>query len=72
MSEQRTIQFNQIREDVLKIAKEQSTTSSQVITVDMGTDFSSDFLADPIHYNEKGAKFIAEKYFEILKDLLRE
>ena len=36
----------------------------------MYTAFNDNLLADDVHYNEEGAKFIADKYFNILKNLL--
>ncbi|MDA0780440.1 MAG: hypothetical protein O2810_06320 [Bacteroidetes bacterium] len=37
-----------------------------MIAVDMATGFSDKFLADNIHYNVEGAKFVAEKYYDKL------
>ncbi|MEO0725477.1 MAG: hypothetical protein AAFZ63_13110 [Bacteroidota bacterium] len=33
--------------------------------------FTDDFLADEVHYNEAGAAFIAERYYEVLEDILQ-
>ena len=63
--------FDKMQEDVEIIAAEQSTTTSAVITVDMVNGFVDEYLADPVHYNEEGAKFIADRYFEILSDILQ-
>lgn len=49
-----------------------STSDSQVLTVDMATGFTDDMLADPIHYNQDGATFIANKYYDALTPLLEE
>ncbi len=62
--------FNQIREDVVAISNEQTTTSSQVLTVDMFTGFSDIHLADEVHYNEAGAEFIATRYYDVLQNIL--
>ncbi len=62
--------FNQILIDIPSIAQAQTSAESQVIIVDMFTGFDDSMLADEVHYNEKGAKFIASRYFEILVDFL--
>jgi hypothetical protein len=41
-----------------------------VIVVDMATGFTDIFLADEIHYNEAGAEFIANRYYEALVGVL--
>lgn len=64
--------FNQIRQDVVTIASEKSTTLSQVITVDMFTGFTDDLLADDVHYNEAGADFIATRYYSELENILEQ
>ncbi|MFK7787205.1 MAG: GDSL-type esterase/lipase family protein [Crocinitomicaceae bacterium] len=62
--------FNQMRQDVLTIATDQTTTNSQVITVDMFTGFNDSHLADEVHYNEAGAEFIATRYYNVLVNVL--
>lgn len=64
--------YNQIIQDVVTIAERQSTTTSKVMTVDMATGFTDAMLADDVHYNEAGARFIATRYFEVLQNILRE
>ncbi|PRX57595.1 lysophospholipase L1-like esterase [Flagellimonas meridianipacifica] len=64
--------YNQIIEDVVTIAESQSTSTSKVLTVDMATGFTDAMLADDVHYNEAGAQFIANRYFEILQTILSE
>ncbi|MEM8893189.1 MAG: GDSL-type esterase/lipase family protein [Bacteroidota bacterium] len=58
--------FEQMQQAVLSIAEQQSTSDSKVIAVDMYTGFTDDLLADDVHYNEAGAVFIAEQYFDRL------
>lgn len=65
-----TTYFNDIRNDVVSIASQQTTATSQVLVVDMATGFQDSFLADNVHYNQSGAVFIATRYYEVLKDLL--
>jgi lysophospholipase L1-like esterase len=63
--------MEQLRQDVLTIATDQTTATSQVIPVDMYTGFSDAFLADDVHYNEAGARFIADRYYTLLVDILQ-
>ncbi len=70
MTQELTGYFNQITQDLVTIANEQTTATSQVLLVDMATGFNDSFLADPVHYNEAGAQFIAERYYDLLKDIL--
>lgn len=64
--------MTQLQQEVITIANEQSTSSSQIIPVDMYTGFTDSLLADDVHYNESGANFIALKYYDVLKDILVE
>lgn len=64
--------FNQMRQDVLTIATDQTTATSQVIAVDMFTGFNDSHLADDVHYNETGAEFIANRYYNVLENILVE
>ncbi|MEO1054101.1 MAG: GDSL-type esterase/lipase family protein [Bacteroidota bacterium] len=72
MTSELTDYFNQLQQDIVTIASEQTTSSSQVITVDMFTGFSDSLLADDVHYNEAGAIFIAERYYAVLQDILKQ
>lgn len=57
--------------DIALISEQQSTATSNVRTVDMATGFTDAFLADDVHYNEAGAIFIAQRYFEALRTILQ-
>ena len=70
MTPELTKAFNQMQEDVLAIASNQTTRTSQVIAVDMFTGFTDSLLADDVHYNEDGAEFIAKRYFKVLENVL--
>ncbi len=70
MTTEFTNAFNQMRQDVLTIATDQTTINSQVIAVDMFTGFNDIHLADEVHYNEAGAEFIAIRYYNVLVDVL--
>ena len=62
--------FEQMQLEVVNISTNKTTTSSKVISVDMFTGFNDNLLADDVHYNGAGAEFIANRYFNILKDIL--
>ena len=64
--------FNQMQADVVTIATEQTTGTSQVLTVDMATGFNDSFFADEVHYNEAGAIFVAERYYAVLENVMQE
>ncbi len=71
MTAELTENFNRMKEEVKEIAGQQTTSTSSVITVDMHTDFDDSLLADDVHYNEAGAKFIADRYYDVLQDVLK-
>ena len=62
--------FEQMQSEVLNIAASQTTSTSQVIAIDMFTGFNDGLLADDVHYNEAGAEFIANKYYNVLVNIL--
>jgi lysophospholipase L1-like esterase len=62
--------FNQLQDEILIIAKNKATTTSQVIAVDMFSGFTDAMLADDLHYNTKGAMFIAQRYYDVLTQVL--
>ena len=70
MTPELTAIFNQAILDVETIAQEQTDEYSQVIPVNMFDGFGDRYLFDNIHYNEEGAEFIAQRYYEVLETLL--
>ncbi len=52
------------------IAKLQTSANALVIAVDMHTGFSDEMLADDVHYNKRGAAFIADRYYDVLTRIL--
>lgn len=72
MTSELTSFFDQMQQEVLSIAASQSTSTSQVIAVDMFTGFTDDLLADDVHYNEIGAEFIANRYYNVLEVIMVE
>lgn len=72
MTPELTDYFEQLQQEVLSIATNQSTSTSQVIVVDMFTSFNDSLLADDVHYNEAGAEFIANRYYNVLINVLEQ
>ena len=72
MTPELTSFFDQMQQEALSIATNQSTSTSQVNAVDMFTGFNDSFLADDVHYNETGAEFIANRYYNVLENILEE
>lgn len=70
MTPELTATFDQAVLDVEMIALEQTAESSQVIPVNMFDGFADHYLSDDIHYNEEGAEFIAQRYYEVLETVL--
>ena len=56
-------EFNQL---IAALAPIQTNANSNVIAVDMYTGFTENLLADDVHYNQEGALFIAERYFNAI------
>ena len=70
MTPELTAIFDQAVLDVETIAQDQTDESSQVIPVNMFDGFVDRYLSDDIHYNEEGAEFIAQRYYEVLETVL--
>jgi len=70
MTSELTNFLEQIKKDILTIAESKTTAKSEVIAVDMYSGFNDSLLADDVHYNEDGAKFIAVRYFDLLVSIL--
>lgn len=63
--------MQQMQQEVITIASNQTTATSRVLTVDMFTGFNDSLLADDVHYNQAGAEFIATRYYTTLQPLLQ-
>lgn len=70
MTAEMTAYFDRLNQELPTIATQQSTASSSVIVVDMVTGFSDSLLADEVHYNEAGAVFVAQRYYQVLQGIL--
>lgn len=62
--------FNSFNSQIPTIAANQTNDNSTVIPVNMSTAWQDDYLADPVHYNEEGAKIVADRYFQAMKNTL--
>ena len=47
-----------------------STPQSEVVLVDMSTDFTENYFADATHYNQEGATFVANQYKDAIVQLI--
>lgn len=63
MTNSLTININDFNSQIVTIATSLTNSSSKVIALDMNSNFNESFLADDVHYNTDGAKFIADIYF---------
>ena len=70
MNTQLTNYFIQLQQEVINIANNQTTSNSKVVAVDMYSGFNDTYLADDVHYNEAGAEFIANRYYNVLESYL--
>jgi hypothetical protein len=70
MTEEYALLFAQMKTAIVQIASSKTTAISEVVVVDMGTGFTDGMLADDIHYNQAGAAFIAERYYNKLVQFL--
>ena len=70
MNTQLTNYFIQLQQEVINIATNQTTSNSKVVAVDMYSGFNDTYLADDVHYNEAGAEFIANRYYNVLESYL--
>ena len=55
---------------IADVATSQTTGISRVIAVDMEIDWSDDYMADEIHYNEAGAKVVADRYYDGIQEFV--
>jgi hypothetical protein len=64
MTSSLTNKLNDFNSQIVSIANSLTTNKSKVIALDMNTNFNESYLADDVHYNKVGAKFIADIYFD--------
>lgn len=61
------ITYNYYIENLSTVAIEQTNETSKVILVDMSSNWTDAYMADNLHYNQLGAKEIADRYFEAIE-----
>ena len=64
MTSSLTNNLNEFNSQIVSITNTLTTNTSKVIALDMNTNFNESYLADDVHYNDTGAKFIADIYFD--------
>ncbi len=64
MTEELRNTLNQFNAQILVLGDAQTTTTSKVVVIDMAANWSDEYMADVVHYNEVGAKVVADRYFE--------
>ena len=64
MTSSLTTNLNDFNSQIVSVANSLTTNTSKVIALDMNTNFNESYLADDVHYNDTGAKFIADIYFD--------
>lgn len=62
-----TTEFNNFNSEIATIGNELTTTASPVVVVNMFSGWSDDYMADEVHYNQAGAKIVADRYFQALQ-----
>ena len=62
--------YTRIQSDMDSLVNYLNTPTSNVVSIDMATGFDDDLLADPIHYNQQGASFISDRYYDILTTIM--
>jgi lysophospholipase L1-like esterase len=70
MTPEGIVTYHSFIEHLATVASEQTNDASKVILVDMSTNWTDDYMADNLHYNQLGAKEIADRYFEAIVENL--
>ncbi len=64
--------FDSFNQGIPDIASRQTEGNSQVLAVNMASDWEDQYMADEVHYNEAGARVVAERYMGVLEGVLGE
>ncbi|MEO1653195.1 MAG: GDSL-type esterase/lipase family protein [Bacteroidota bacterium] len=59
--------FTEMNSQIAPLATTASTDRSSIIVVDMFTGWGDQYMADDVHYNEAGAKLVADRYFAAIQ-----
>ena len=52
--------------NILSVASQQTDGESNVISIDMYSNWSDTYMADDVHYNSSGAKEVADRYMNAI------
>ena len=70
MNTQSEADFREFQQDIASLVVSQTEGDSRVVAVDMYSDWRDAYLADVVHYNEAGAREVADRYFAVLQENL--
>ncbi len=71
MNTTNTLLFNDFNAAIATVGANRTTSNSKVIVVDMRPNWSDDYMADDVHYNEAGAKVVADRYYAAMRSYLQ-
>ncbi|MBU2939510.1 hypothetical protein KO494_08150 [Lacinutrix sp. C3R15] len=66
MTNETTETYNVFLENLAVLSLEQTNETSKIILVDMASNWTDAYMADNLHYNQLGAKEIADRYYEAI------
>jgi len=64
--------FAEFNAQVETIKAEQTTAISQIVIVNMAESWQDSYMADEVHYNEAGAKVVADRYYAAMEQYLEQ
>ena len=70
MTPERKTVLQRFNEQLTVLTKDHTSKNHQVFTVNMYREWQDIYLTDDIHYNDAGAKEVAQRYFEALHSFL--
>jgi len=71
MTEELTKNFLQFNEAIGELALSKADSLSPLIAIDMARDWNDSYMPDEVHYNEAGAKLIAERYYQAFEQIVK-
>lgn len=63
--------LNMFHQQILEVANTQTEGNSKVYPINMAENWGDNYMADPLHYNDLGAKVVAERYFSALEEYVK-
>jgi lysophospholipase L1-like esterase len=63
--------FERFNTGIIELASEKHSADTPLLVVDMVTGWQDSYLIDEVHYTEEGAMWIAERYYDVLRDVLQ-